>query len=102
METNKEKFLKLVSGSVEDEVRKDLKFRIENREAIRETQNFALKILIDDFSYDDYDEYEKEFSDFKKELESNGIDPNVLSGKIILDEEAKIKITNILNKFKGR
>lgn len=45
METNKQKFLKLVSSDESSKFLDFLKFRIDNREELSYSQNIALKIL---------------------------------------------------------
>jgi transcriptional regulator with XRE-family HTH domain len=89
--TNKEKFLKLVSGE-DTKTIAEVKQRIKNRAMLRESQQIAIKVLMK------LDELAWSQKDLAREM---GVSPQqitkIVSGKENLTIETQIKLQNILN-----
>jgi transcriptional regulator with XRE-family HTH domain len=89
--TNKEKFLKLVSGN-DDSTLKQIKERIKNKAMLKESQKIAIKVLA---KLDELDWSQKKLADEMK------VSPQqvhkIVSGKENLTIETQVKLQEILD-----
>jgi transcriptional regulator with XRE-family HTH domain len=90
--TNKEKFLALVSEKDNHSTLEKIKWRIENRAMLRESQKIALKVLLK------LDELGWKQADLAREM---GVSPQqitkIVSGKENLSIATQVKLQDILN-----
>ena len=89
--TNKNKFLKLVSGE-DTKTLAEVKERVKNRAMLRESQHIAIKVLmkLDELAWSQKD-LAREMEVFPQQI------TKILSGKENLTIETQIKLQNILN-----